>query len=163
MRRQFIILIGLLLAVSGRAGDLLMKEVFRTMPDSLMPYLSENNRLDFIDFMDSGMKAEVRNTLGGTSEMTALTVDSLSIRMSEALRVDMLLLAPSQEDTCRVVCFVQTYGTDSLSLESTVDYYTTTWQQLAVAPELSASDKRRIAALKVQTILKRDEEMYKKN
>ena len=43
------------------AQDLKMRDVFNHMPDSLMPYLSHNNRLDFIDFIDSNMKSEVRN------------------------------------------------------------------------------------------------------
>lgn len=140
-------------------------EIFRQIPDSLTPYLSRNNRLDFIDFMESGMKAEVRNRMGGTSEMTALTADSLSIRMSEALRVDMLLLTPLEPlDSCsQVVCVVSTYGTDSLSLESRVAYYTTRWTPLSTIPRLSPFDARRVQALEVQTILKRDEEILKKN
>ena len=42
-----------------------MRDVFRQMPDSIVPYLTENNRLDFIDFIDSNMKAEVTNAFGG--------------------------------------------------------------------------------------------------
>ena len=55
----------LILTISGRAEDVRMKDVFRLMPDSLFPTLSANNRLDMIDFMDSQMKAEVTNLLGG--------------------------------------------------------------------------------------------------
>ena len=40
-----------------------MREVFQRMPAMMLPYLTENNKLDFIDFIDSGMKAEVRNEL----------------------------------------------------------------------------------------------------
>ena len=142
-----------------------MRDVFRSMPDSLMPYLSQNNRLDFIDFIDSNMKAEVKNDLGGTSEMTVLTADSVSIRMSPALRVDLLLLQPqgSSGDSCRVVCMVQTFGTDSLSLESVVDYYTLQWQRLVTPPQLSQADKLRVEALQVQTILKWNSEILKNN
>ena len=39
------------------AQDLMIRDVFKQMPDSLMPYLSQNNRLDFIDFLDANMKA----------------------------------------------------------------------------------------------------------
>ena len=35
------------------AQTLKMRDVFRQMPDSLMPSLSQNDRLDFIDFIDS--------------------------------------------------------------------------------------------------------------
>ena len=166
MKRLLTVLMLLVVMEAGRAEDILMRYVFRQVPDSLMPYLSANDRLDFIDFMDSSMKAEVKNSLGGTSEMTVLTADSLSIRMSPALRVDMFLakpLVPVADSCCVVVCFVQTFGTDSLSMESTVSYFTSQWRRLASAPELSAADKQRISSLNVQTILKRDDEILKKN
>lgn len=165
MRRLLIVPLLLLVASLGHgAGGILLKDVFRTMPDSLMPYLTENNRLDFIDFLDSGMKAEVKNSLGGNSQMTALTADSLSIRMSDALRVDMLLLAPETPvGGDSIVCLVETFGTDSLSLQSVVSYFTTQWQRLSAQPPLRAADKRRIDALKLQTILKWDDEVLKKN
>ena len=63
-----------------------MRDVFLRMPDGLLPYLTENNRLDFIDFMDSGMKAVVNNELGGKSEMLSLRryCRVLSVRRSIA-------------------------------------------------------------------------------
>ena len=67
------------------AQSVQIRDAFREMPDSLMPYLSKNNRLDFIDFLDSGMKAEVRNQLGGTSQMLSIADDSLSIQMNPLL------------------------------------------------------------------------------
>lgn len=163
-----LLVIGLMLLFSWRGGAqevLTLKDVFRQMPDSLMPYLSANNRLDFIDFQDSGMKAEVRNRLNGMSEMTALTDDSLSIRLSDALRMDILLLTPSEMiDSChQVVCVVETYGTDSLSQESQTSFYTPQWKKICQIPYLSALNQQRIARLKVQTILKRDDEVLKKN
>ena len=81
-------LLGLLLLFvgqTGRAEELKIRDVFKQMPVSVMPYLSENNRLDFIDFIDSDMKAIVRNRLGGSSEMISLTDSTLSIRMSSSL------------------------------------------------------------------------------
>jgi len=163
--RQLLLVIGLILAVSGRAEDIRIRDVFRSMPDSLMPYLSQNNRLDFIDFIDSNMKAEVKNILGGTSEMTSLADDSLSIRMSPALKIDMFLLHSQAVtgDSSLVVCMVQTFGIDSLSLESTVDYYTLSWQHMITPPQLSPSDKQRIERVKVQTIFNWRRKILKNN
>lgn len=45
------------------------KAVFVSMPDSLSPLLTAVNRADFIDFLDSKMKAKVENRFGGESEM----------------------------------------------------------------------------------------------
>ena len=37
------------------------------MPDTILPLLTPGNMLDFPDFLDSGMKAELSNKLGGIS------------------------------------------------------------------------------------------------
>jgi hypothetical protein len=137
-----------------------LRDVFRQLPDSLMPTLSQNNRLDFIDFLDSNMKAVVRNQLGGLSEMTALTDDSLSIRMSDALRIDMLLLTLDEPvDTIRqVIVFAETFLTDSVYGETTVKFYTPDWQ-LITRDHIPWNEiqKKRIDSLILQNILKWDE------
>ena len=136
------------------ADGVKIRDVFREMPDSLMPYLSLNNRLDFIDFIDSDMKAEVRNTLGGTSEMTSMADDSLTIRMSNGLRVDMLVMDST-------VVMVETFLVDSIYGESKVSYFTTQWQPLQ-HPSLSEAQEQRISRLKLQNIVKRDDDLLNK-
>ena len=166
MRRYWLLGLLLLVLQTGRAEGLKMHDVFKQMPDTLLPTLSENNRLDMLDFMASNMKAEVTNRLGGKSEMTLLTDSTLSIQMSKALKVDMLLLTPATSadpESEDVICLIETFGTDSLSLESTVRFYTPTWQLLNETPQFSVSDQNIISTKKVQTILKRDEEILKKN
>ena len=166
MRRYWLLGLLLLVLQTGRAEGLKMHDVFKQMPDTLLPTLSENNRLDMLDFMASNMKAEVTNRLGGKSEMTLLTDSTLSIQMSKALKVDMLLLTPTTSadpESEDVICLIETFGTDSLSLESTVRFYTPTWKLLNEMPQLSVSDQNTISTKKVQTILKRDEEILKKN
>ena len=141
-------------------------DCFREIPDSLLPTLSRNNRLDMLDFMESKMKAEVTNRLGGKSEMTSLTDSTLSIQMSNALKVDMLLLTPeSPADTNseEVICMIETFGSDSLSLDSKVRFFTLSWELLNEPPQLSVSDKNTISSKKVQTIHKWDEKILKKN
>ena len=57
----------------GSSAQTPMSQVLKQMPDSLVPYLSENNKLDMIDFLDSKMKAEVHNLLDGKTELITLT------------------------------------------------------------------------------------------
>ena len=137
-----------------------LKEVFKQMPDSLMPYLTQNNRLDFIDFMESNMKAEVSNLTGGTSEMTALTDDSLSIRMSEALRVDMLLLDLDEPvDSIRqVIVFVETFLADSVYGESVCKTYSVDWQPVTKDIPFNEAQRKRLEPLNLQNILKWSED-----
>ena len=148
------LLIGMTSVCSAQEPTL--RDVFRQIPDSLMPLLSVNNRLDFIDFMDSNMKASVRNRFDGISEMTALTDDSLSIRMSNALRVDMLLLRlDAPVDTIQdVVVFAETFLTDSIYGETVVKFYTPDWQQITKDIPWNEIQQKRIESLNLQNILK---------
>ena len=156
MRRWLLAIMVAMMIGQASAEDLIIRDVFKQMPDSLMPYLSQNNRLDFIDFIDSNMKAEVSNMTGGTSEMTALTGDSLSIRMSEALRVDMLLLNLDEPvDSIRqVIVFVETFLADSIYGESVCKTFTVDWKPVTRDIPFNDAQRKRLESLNLQNILK---------
>ena len=121
-----------------------MSSLFKEMPDSLMPYLSKNNRLDMVDFMEANMKAEVTNLLEGKSCMTALTSDSLSIRMNDVLQVEIRLF-PSDEvaDSSKQMIRVRRiYTINKNQTASIVDIYDAAWQLLRSYVEQSALLKR---------------------
>ena len=155
MRRWLLAIMVAMMIGQASAEDLMIRDVFKQMPDSLMPYLTQNNRLDFIDFIDSDMKAEVTNMMGGVSEMTALTDDSLSIRMSDALRVDMLLFdLDVPVDTIRqVVVFVETFLTDSVYGESVCKTYSIDWQPITNPLSFNELQRKRLEQLYMQNIL----------
>ena len=156
MRRWLLAIMVAMMIGQASAEDLMIRDVFKQMPDSLMPYLSQNNRLDFIDFIDSNMKAEVSNMTGGTSEMTALTGDSLSIRMSEALRVDMMLLNLDEPvDSIRqVIVFVETFLADSIYGESVCKTFTVDWKLVTRDIPFNDAQRKRLESLNLQNILK---------
>lgn len=171
-----LMIFGLLMTVitTSRAGEeqdslqspvLLASEVFKQMPDSVIPSLSVNNRLDMIDFMDSGMKAEVTNLFGKKSEMLTLADDSLSLRVSDALTVHMFLLTPSEViDSCsKVICLLRTYNLDDKMRSSETLFFTPQWRKLSIEPHFPETDFQRIAALNLQTILKWEREILKKD
>ena len=163
--RKWLLSLLVCIASFSSAQEPTLRDVFRQMPDSLMPTLSGNNRLDFIDFLDSNMKAVVRNQLGGMSEMTILTDDSLSIRVSEALRVDMLLLKLDEPmDTIQqVVVFAESFLTDSVYGETTVKFYTLDWQLITRDIPWNEIQKKRIDSLILQNILKWGEDRLNKS
>lgn len=165
MKRYLIAALCALAVGQVSAQNLKMRDVFKQIPDSLVPYLSQNNRLDFIDFLDSNMKAEVRNKLGGMSEMTALTDDSLSIRMSNALQVDMLLLKLDQpvDSIQQVVVFSQAFLADSVYRDSKVLLYTPDWKLLTKEIPLNDIQRQRIKALELKNILKWNDDKLNKS
>ena len=135
-----------------------MSELFKEMPDSLIPLLTKNNRLDMIDFREAKMKAVVTNLLEGDSEMTFLSDDSLSIRMNEALNVDMFLAKTEDEyDGFRtVICMKNTYLLSSaIEKENVLSYYSWQWRPLS-HPRLLKSYKAE------STVLSKDNELVSK-
>lgn len=109
------------------------KTLFLSSPDSITPLLTEVNRADFIDFLESNMKAQVKNKFGAVSEMTALTSDYLSIQMSANSTWEMKLLPVS--DSIQVVCVV--HSVCAPVCDSSVTFYTTSWEKLNVSQYIS--------------------------
>ena len=132
----------LLVLANGAFAQTTMSEALKSMPDSLMPYLTHNNRLDCIDFCEANMKAEVRNAFDGNSELLRLTSHYALFRLNDASSVELCLMdtdsnqaGSSDTGTQQVVCMIQTYGTDLR--ESVISFFTTSWQQLPTNQFLS--------------------------
>lgn len=106
---------------------------FINMPDSLSPALSSVNRADFIDFLESKMKAEVTNSFGGKSEMTELSPDYISVKMTPQSTWQMKLLPLN--DSTKVICTVSTVCAPAC--DSHINFYTTDWKSLPVSTYLS--------------------------
>ena len=106
-----------------------VRSSFVNMPDSLSTLLTKVNREDFIDFLDSNMKAEVNNLLGGKSEMTKLTADFLEVKMTEQSTYQMKVL--TKVDGIQVLCTVSTVC--GPVCDSHIDFYATDWQPLSLA------------------------------
>jgi hypothetical protein len=126
------------------ADTMRVSHFFSTMPDSLLPYLSRNNRLDLIDFMDSGMKAVITNMFEEQSEMTVLTTDSLTLQLNAVHRFDMLLVrgridrGPEEN----LICIRDTYGHSSETTERCFRFFTLkSWQPLD-ASRVTLSDEK---------------------
>ena len=127
--RSLLINILLILACAAQA-QVRVCDMLRSMPDSLVPYLSANNRLDMIDFKNANMKAEVRNSQEGRSELVTLTDRYADLALNPAHRMEMCLLDVTMPiDSCsHILCVVDTYGADIK--ESTVRFFSLTWRQL---------------------------------
>ena len=68
-----------------------MKEVWASMPDSVMALLTRNNRLDCLDYWEAGQEGHVVNRLGGEVKMLFLSDDSLSVSDTGVSRYEMRL------------------------------------------------------------------------
>ena len=106
-----------------------MRSLFVSMPDSLAPLLTKVNREDCIDFLDSDMKAVVRNRFDKEAELKTLTEDYLLMQMTASSTLEMKLLP--LDDSLKVVCVVRTVDTGVA--DSDIQFYDTSWKKLVGA------------------------------
>ena len=151
MKKVLLVLLTLCFSMGSRAQEKTMAELFKVMPDSLLPYLTTNNRLDMLDFMEANMKSEVTNLLDGKSEMTALAPDSLSIRMNSVLRIDMKVarVAEPVDSNTQIIRVIRTYTLNENQTERIVDVYSSVWRKLS-------------SVIVQSSLLKRDDELLSK-
>ena len=121
MKRITAILLLVLTFTMASAADL--RALFIGMPDSIMPTLTKSERMDFLDFIDYGMKAKVKNKLGGESEMTVLQENMLSIKTSESGQLDMALF--KRKDGKNLICIIRTVT--ARYPDSRISFYTEDW------------------------------------
>lgn len=84
----------------------LMRDVFAAMPDSVLPLVTKNNRLDCIDFIENNMEAKVRNAFDEYVTLEALTSSYARFRTSAASLMELKLLPVN--DTTSILCIVTT-------------------------------------------------------
>ena len=123
MQRMLLIVLTFFCALSATAQN--MKSVFVSMPDSIAPLLTQTNKEDCIDFLDSNMKAVVKNRFGNEAEMKALTENYVLMQTSPVGTLEMKLLPVN--DSTNVVCMVKTVCASAC--DSEVHFYTSDWSK----------------------------------
>ena len=126
MKRILTLCCTLLVAAIGLQAQT-MDSLLRAMPDSILPLLTRNDRLDMLDYAAAKQDAELTNRLGGKSQMVTLTDTYALIRLTETSDVQLKLLL---RDGIPTICLVRTRRSQSLA-DSNVTFYTTDWQPLA--------------------------------
>lgn len=133
MKKRVTYILLLLLAVTLHAeARTPMRQWLVAMPDSVMPLLTKNNRMDFIDFYDAQMAAVVTNRMDGSSRMNRLTDDYVQIKYTESTDVEMKLLPIN--DSTDVLCLVTTVR--AAVDDSRIAFFDAEWKPLSVASYL---------------------------
>ena len=113
-------------------------DVFCQMPKTMFPYLTNNNKLDLVDFIKSGMKSEVVNEFDDTTKLVKMTDDYILLEASKSLTVEMKLLPADQSayDTLStILCVSCSYG--EVPAASNVNFYSTNWIPLDIDDPIS--------------------------
>lgn len=113
-----------------------IKEYYMHMPDTILPYLTNVNKADMPDFINSKMAAKVKNRFQEITEMTQLTDDFLEIKTSPSSSFQLKLL-PKADSTYIIGLITSVKAPIS---DSQISFYTTEWKNLSMSSFLSLPD-----------------------
>lgn len=109
-------------------------QLFVAMPDSLVPSIEVNRRKDLIDLFHAGQKAQVDNKLGGTTAMTLLQDNGLTVDLSQQSQMALHLYPTDRGDT--LIALVNTvYGP---AADSRIRFFDSSWRELPASKHIRA-------------------------
>lgn len=76
----------LLLSAASAGAQTNINAVFVSLPDSLLPLLTRNDRLDLLDYHEAGMEARVTNSLGGTTTLLERNDTTICLQLTVVSR-----------------------------------------------------------------------------
>lgn len=122
--RSLLVALFMLLGLTAEAQAQTARDLWLSMPDSLVSLLTAAQRADMVDADNLRLGVKTTNQLGGQSEVDTLTANCLSATLTASSTLQLGVLPRTDGDT--LVCLVRTYkGPQS---ESTVTFYTASWQ-----------------------------------
>lgn len=125
MKRYFMLL-PLLLCSVALSAQTSMREIWLSMPDSMIPYLNKNLRLEHVELLEMKVESKVRNLLGGEGMMDTLTSDYMQIHLNGA--ADMQLRLLPKNDSLQMICMVKTVRAQQP--ESEIRFFDLNWNPI---------------------------------
>ena len=127
MKRTIIVCLCLTTLFSASAKD--MRELWLSMPDSLIGYMDKSKRLALLDHVDMNTTAELTNKLEGKTCLDTLTSNFIQVTLNKVVDLRMALLPTTGEGaTDSILCVVRTYR--NAEPESIVELYDQSWKRL---------------------------------
>lgn len=126
--KRILVLIGLSFGLLSLQAQTQMKDVFRTMPDSLLLLLKPNDRMDLLDFKENGMHAQVSNRLDSKSTLDSLTADYLYLTVTKNSFMEMKLVTLQDQQSGVLVA----YSVAGPALDTHLSLYTLDWKPVAL-------------------------------
>ena len=130
----------------GAKGESGMEQAFASMPDSIIPYLTKNNRLDCIDFIKNNMKAEVENLFGGKTVMTVMTDNYLKLQLNQITDVEMKIFKVEGKDS--ILCMAKTIKTPEADTE--IKFFNLNWEEIDT---ITVTQDRKTSDMKSEPIM----------
>ena len=125
MKKLIVLALAFLLICPAQAKSL--REMWVSMPDSILPTLNRNLRTEFYELADMNVQPEVRNLLGEDCVMDTITSHYLHLTLSEVSTFEMMAL-PLAAKADTVYCFVKTFAAPEK--DSEIKFVDLNWKEL---------------------------------
>ena len=87
MKKTFLALALILSALSLQAQT--MRELWTSMPDSIVPYLNNSLRTELADYKEMKVTAAVKNLLGDTTTIEQMTAHYMSVKLNSTSELEL--------------------------------------------------------------------------
>jgi hypothetical protein len=102
-----------------------VEKVFTSMPKSMLPTLTEINRLELTELYKDGLTAAVENQMGDSCFLVRMTDDYLQIQEDKS---SLELIVLQMVNDSKVVCLIRTVCAPAC--DSHLEFYTVHWKKL---------------------------------
>ena len=116
------------IVTSAEGYAVTMRDFWKNMPDSVIPYLDGSRRMELIDYVEMKVRAEVKNSFDSKSVMDTVTTDFLQVTLSRHSSLQVKRLPSLTGDS--LFCVVRTYGSEAQ--ESVTALYQSDWSLVSI-------------------------------
>ena len=135
MKRIILSIIFLSMALMPSTGFArTVADLFATEPGNIFPLLTRTNRLDLVDYYNSGQQVAVPNNLAGESRLLELDSAYIKVQTSESRVVEMLMRQAGKDTVITVIETVMTPVPDSRLTQWNVHWQRFTSEKLFAMP-----------------------------
>lgn len=124
MKRLLLVAI-MCLTIGGISAKSNIDEVWKNMPDSVIPYLNAGLRAQMIEDCKSKTDNTTKNILEGESKISRMTNNFIDANINKYTNLKLLLL--DRQDSTQLICMVRTFC--SPAAESHITFYNTDWTE----------------------------------
>lgn len=100
MKRSLYLLVAGLLPLLAQAKGI--GDFFVSDPGYLFEMLDKSQRMDMLDYYNSGKKVDAQNLLGGISRIEEMTPEYIKLQMTESSTVELRMYVTGKQDTLLV-------------------------------------------------------------
>ena len=127
--RYFVILLLLLITIQVEARE--MSDVLKDIPQTIMPTINRNSRLDMIDLYQAGMHATSPTLLGDTAQILVMGDTYIKLRTSRASTMQIKQLGKPKKPMYAIVTTVE-----APVAHSHIELYNYKWEVIATTKQL---------------------------